>query len=354
MVKRPDREVQEFVDEVLERAVDERSSDIYWLPSADRMIIRFRKDGKQRRFTDVPPEYGRQCVARLKVLSGLLTYKTRVSQDGVLRHPEHNNGCEMRISIMPANHGQRAAIRILGNRNRPTELEDLGFPRLATEAVKQMLCKGSGMIVLTGPTGSGKTTTIYALVRELIRQQHDPASIITIEDPIECEIDGITQTAVSEPDDWNYAAALRAALRQDVKTIVVGEMRDKEVVRVTLDAALTGHRVITTYHAGDIPSVYARMLHQGFEPFLIASAVSGVINQRLVQQADRGGLMPAVSFLVADDEWRDFVTASPGLSELRKKVKTMPDASLASVARRMFDECLIPKEQFYLLSGDSA
>ena len=156
----------------------------------------------------------------------------------------------------------------------------------------------------------------------------DPPSIITLEDPIECEIDNITQTAVSADSEWNYAAALRAALRQDVKTLVVGEMRDREVVKVTLDAALSGHRVITTYHAGDIPSVYARMLHQGFEPFLVASAITGVVTQRLVPRPTGHGRMPVAGVLVPNDEWREVVAANPGLSALRKKAKEFPYADL--------------------------
>ena len=140
---------------------------------------------------------------------------------------------------------------------------------------------------------------------------------------------------MSGDPNWGYAAALRSALRQDVKTIVVGEMRDREVVSVTIDAALTGHRVITTYHAGDIPAVFARLLHQGFEPFLISSAITGVLSERLVQCRDAEGRVPIAAILTPNDEWRDFITQNPSLSKLRKKIKDFPEADLEAVRDRM-------------------
>lgn len=288
-------EPHRFVERMLTEAIRKGASDLYWLPCASHMNLRLRKDGIQENIAEVPREYGEQCVARIKVLAGLLTYRTRVSQDGAIKDFAGSNGSELRVSVMPTSQGERASIRILRGEAGPLYLDDLGFSAETNRALRDMLDRPAGLIVLTGPTGSGKTTTIYALIRELLRRQQDPASIVTIEDPIECEIDGVTQTQISEGDDWNYAAALRGALRHDVKTLVVGEMRDKEVVKVTLDAALTGHRVITTYHAGDIPSVYVRMLHQGFEPFLVASAVTGVVNQRLVPRRDGDGRIPVVA-----------------------------------------------------------
>ena len=242
---------------------------------------------------------------------------------------------------MPSRHGERITIRVLQKAKGPLYLEDLQFPPAAVERLRAMLAAPMGMIVLTGPTGCGKTTTIYALVRELLRQQQDPASIITLEDPIESEIEGITQVNVRESEQWGYAQALRASLRQDVKTLVVGEMRDAEVVRVTLDAALTGHRIIATYHAGDIASVYSRMLHQGFEPFLVASAITGVVSHRLVLRKDGNGRVPIVAVLTPTDEWRDFITLNPGLSRLRAKLREFPFADLAAAAQRMVENGIL-------------
>ena len=343
---------QDFVNRMLVEAIEKGASDVYWLPSASRMNVRLRRDGIQENIAEVERGYGEQCVARIKVLSGLLTYRTQTAQDGAIRDLAGTRGSEMRVSVMPSSHGERASIRILQNEKGPLYLSDLGFSPGANKALQEMLDRPAGMIVLTGPTGSGKTTTIYALVRELLKRDQDPASIITIEDPIECEIDGITQTAVSDDSDWGYAAALRAALRQDVKTLIVGEMRDKEVVKVTLDAALTGHRVITTYHAGDIPSVYARMLHQGFEPFLVASAITGVVNQRLVASADSRGRIPVVATLTPSAAWRDFVASNPGLSEFRKKITEFPSGDLSAVAEGMAKAGLISEDEYRRLSAD--
>ena len=322
------QEAQDFVEQVLADALTRNASDVYWLPAAEGMTVRLRKDGTQENIAQIPAEYGTQCVARIKVLAGLLTYQTRTAQDGVIRNIFGHEQEELRVAVMPASHGERVTVRILKNSTAPQHLDELGFRPEITAALSAMLDQPAGLIVLTGPTGSGKTTTIYAMIRELLRRQQDPPSIITLEDPIECEIADITQTAVSTESEWDYAAALRAALRQDVKTLVVGEMRDREVVKVTLDAALSGHRVITTYHAGDIPSVYARMLHQGFEPFLIASAITGVVSQRLVPRPTGNGRMPVAGVLTPTDEWRDFVASNPGLGALRKKLREFPYADL--------------------------
>ena len=243
---------------------------------------------------------------------GMPTYKTRAAQDGIIRR-DH---CELRIATLPSNFGERLSIRLLLQTQGPRHLHDLGLKDEQVAALQRICKQESGLVILTGPTGSGKSTTIYAMIRELLRHDADPASIITLEDPVECEIPGITQVTVSDRSDLTYSDALRAALRQDVKTLIIGEMRDKEVIRATLDAAMTGHRVITTFHAGDIPSVYSRILHQGFEPFIVASAITGVVSQRL---APDGGEMQIseMDILEPTDNWRDLILSNPTLSALR-------------------------------------
>jgi len=337
-------EPQEFVARILKEAVSAGASDIYFLPGKIELDVRFRVDGVQRDVAKVSREVGEQCLTRIKVLAGLLTYRTRVSQDGVITEQYGHDQVELRVAVMPSRHGERITIRVLQKTKGPLFLEELQFSEATVATLRSMLAVPMGMIVLTGPTGCGKTTTIYALVRELLRQQQDSASIITLEDPIESEIDGITQVHVRESDSWGYFQALRASLRQDVKTLVVGEMRDPDVVRVTLDAALTGHRIITTYHAGDIASVYSRMLHQGFEPFLIASAITGVVSHRLVQRKDGKGRIPVVGVLTPTDEWRDFVIQNPGLSQLRSKLREFPSSDLFAVAQQMVDAGLVEED----------
>ena len=305
----------EIVDKLLAWAVENEATDLYLIPGRDLVDVQVRILGTQRPLTQLPAAAGLLCITRLKVLAQLLTYKTTVSQDGAIsQHPAFPDR-EFRVSTMPTQHGERLAVRLLNLAAGPMHLEDIGFQETQIETLRTMLQQEHGMIILTGPTGSGKTTTIYAMIRELIRMNLDPASIITIEDPIEAPIPGISQTAIRPNEGWDYPSALKAALRQDVKTLVVGEMRDAEVVKVTLDAAMTGHRIITTYHAGDIPSVYARLMHLGFEPFIIAAAITGVISQRLV--CDNEKRHAAADMLIPDDGWKDFLLTKPSLKDLK-------------------------------------
>jgi type II secretory ATPase GspE/PulE/Tfp pilus assembly ATPase PilB-like protein len=327
-----DQDVPQFVDAVLTAALTAGASDIYWLPGRRHLAIRFRVDGVQVDHVEVDMEMGRQCLTHVKVLAKLLTYRTQVAQDGVIRRQlADGSEAELRVATMPTQHGERITVRLAQKRTAPLLLDELRFAPACVAAVRQLLARPHGLCILTGPTGCGKTTTIYAMIRELLRQNEDPASIISLEDPIEASIDGITQTDVGRADgEWDYEAGLRAALRQDVKTLVVGEMRDRGVVQVVLDAALSGHRVITTYHAGDIPSVYARILHQGFEPFLVAAAVTGVVTQRLV--CEDGRTVPVAAVLEADDQWREFVCSRPDIAQIRRRAAAYPLADLGRAA----------------------
>ncbi len=335
-----------IVDLVLLEAAERKASDIYWLPGKEHYTIRFRVNGIQEDFIDLKAINAHQCTTRMKIMSQLQTYQNRVSQDGVIADPERYPGLEFRVAVMPTVDGERVTIRLLDHSNAPQSLDELNLPDTVTLKIRKMLNTSSGMIVLTGPTGCGKTTTIYAMIHELLKNNQDPASIISIEDPVESRIEEISQVSLSKTnEEWNYTNALRAALRQDVKTLVIGEMRDRDVVKVALDAALTGHRVITTYHAVDIPSVYARILHQGFEPFLVASAITGIVNQRLVRTLDGTARIPLSAIMIPDDEWKDFIIDNPGLSKLRRKIKEYPEADLFSAAEKMAKEGLIdPKE----------
>lgn len=321
-------DAQDHVDRLLHEAFTLGASDLYLIPQREHHLIRVRVRGLQRDHSTVATDLGERCVTRIKVMASLLTYRTLTAQDGVIRLSIEGKACEFRVAVMPTLHGERVTLRLRSAALGPLRLDDLGFSPAIVTGLRNILAQPHGMLVLTGPTGCGKTTTIYALIRELLEQKLDPSSIITLEDPIESEIPGISQVAIREADQWGYAAGLRAALRQDMKTLVVGEMRDADIVGMTLDAALTGHRIITTYHAGDIPSVYARLLHQGFEPFLVASAITGVLTQRLMPAKDGRGSRPVAALLQPDDTWRDFVSGRPSLAELRARIRTIPAATL--------------------------
>jgi type II secretory ATPase GspE/PulE/Tfp pilus assembly ATPase PilB-like protein len=331
-----------YVDAILTDAAEKNASDIYWLPTKNFIEIRYRINGVQQNIDRIDQEFGEKCISRIKVLAGLLTYRSQISQDGAIHHIEGIQDVEFRAAVMPTMHGERITIRLLDGSKQTLMLDDLGFQAEMLSEIKRLLYKSSGMIILTGPTGCGKTTTIYAMVRELLKAHQDPASIISIEDPVECEIEGISQINLNRSDEeWNYAAALKAALRQDIKTLVIGEMRDREVMKIALDAALTGHRIITTFHAGDIASVYGRILHQGFEPFMVAAAVNGVISQRLVMNSAEDKRIPVAAIFEPDDAWRDFITDNPGLTGIRERLRKVPESDLKSVLKNLAEKKII-------------
>jgi type II secretory ATPase GspE/PulE/Tfp pilus assembly ATPase PilB-like protein len=332
----------DVVDRLLAEAVSRGASDMYWLPSREGYQVRCRVDGREVNLAELPSAVATTCVTRLKVLSGLLTYRTKIAQDGVIRNAPGCDGAELRVAAMPSIHGERVTVRILNAAAAPRQLDDLGFPEAAIAEIRAMLQPANGLILLTGPTGCGKTTTIYAMLRELLRADQDPASIITIEDPVEVELPGVTQVSLTRAgEDWDYPDALKSALRQDVKTLVVGEIRNLAVARIVLDAALSGHRVITTLHAGDIAGVYARLLHQGLEPFLVAHQITGVVAQRLLVRADGTGRIPVVATLRPDDAWRDLVAIKPSLGALRKAAEKIPGASLVAAADRLVQQGIL-------------
>ena len=345
----------ELVTRLLAEAVAASASDLFWIPGVETVTVRLKSSREVRTVAELPAEYGLQCVNRLKVLAGMLTYRTGVAQDGVIRDvPGLPAGAELRLASLPTMHGERISIRILDRKRVPEQLDGLGYAPDVLVQIRALLARPQGLVIMTGPTGSGKTTAMYAMLRELLATGADPASVVSIEDPVECEITGISQVQVTRSgEEWGYAQALRAALRHDVKTLLIGEMRDREIVRVALDAALTGHRILTTFHAGDVPSVYARLLHFGFEPFLVAAAVTGVMAQRLCQRQDSTSLIPVAAVLQARDEWRDFVLSNPGLDALRRQVRTMPGADLAQAAASLAAQGLITRPQAALLGAEA-
>jgi len=325
-----------YVDELWYCLAGDGVSDIYWIPGEHCCSLRIKRNGLQQELASLPGDYGAQCISRIKVLAGMLTYRSQIAQDGVFRLDGRGGKREFRVASMPTLYGERLTVRLQECGRDGIQLDELGMTLEATTFLRHALQRPTGMTILTGPTGCGKTTTIYAMIRELLRQQQDPASIIALEDPVECEIAGITQTTVNDDtDDWNYAAALRAALRQDVKTLVIGELRDREVVRVALEAALTGHRVITTYHAGDIPGVLARLLHQGFEPFLVAAATTAIATQRLLPSVDGSRRIPVLAGLLPDDEFREFLIGKPDLAGIKERVAAVTGADIHAVTAQL-------------------
>lgn len=258
-----------------------RASDIHLDPEMGALKVRFRVDGTLRDAEVIPSHFRDEVIARLKILSGLRTDEHQAPQDGRFRIDVEGTQIDIRVSIVPTYYGENAVLRLLAEQSDDYSLEALGFTKENQEKLGRAIQKTHGMILLTGPTGSGKTTTLYTLIKMLNTKDR---SIITIEDPVEYSIHGINQIQVNTRTGLTFAQGLRSILRQDPNIIMVGEIRDAETAGLGVNAALTGHLVLSTLHTNDAPTALPRLLDMKVEPFLISSTVNLVVSQRLVRR----------------------------------------------------------------------
>jgi type II secretory ATPase GspE/PulE/Tfp pilus assembly ATPase PilB-like protein len=272
------------IDLVLNEAVTRGASDVHFEPTPRGVEVRFRMDGVLQPMALLQPELAPNLVARLKVMAELLTYRVDIPQEGSIRKEVGQNGAEMRVSTFPTIHGEKVVVRLFEGRVEVLELDRLGFLPAQLEALTKLLADRSGALFFTGPSGSGKTTTIYACLRHLVRASGAGRHIVTIEDPVEQVIEGVSQSQVRPGTEFDFARGLRSLLRQDPEVIVIGEVRDRETAAIAIEAALTGHLVISTLHAGSTCGVVSRLLDMGIEPYLLTSSVKGIVNQRLVRR----------------------------------------------------------------------
>ncbi len=262
-------------------AVAQGSSDIHLEPEDHMVKVRLRIDGVLHDAAQMPKVTHNSVVSRIKLLSKLKLNVTNVSQDGRFTVMHNNEPLDVRVSILPSSYGEAIVMRLLGVGAVDVTVADLGINGKAGEIVNEQLHKPNGMILTTGPTGSGKTTTLYAFLREL----NEPGvKIITLEDPVEYKVEGIQQTPIDHRVDFNFAKGLRAVLRQDPDIVMVGEIRDPETAETALQAALTGHIVLSTLHTNDAAGAVPRLVTMGVKPFTIAPALNAVIAQRLVRR----------------------------------------------------------------------
>ncbi len=270
-----------LVELILARAVTARASDIHIEPAAGRMRVRVRVDGVLREILDLPASAAAAVVSRLKVMAGLDISVKRRPQDGRAAIAVEGRDLALRMSTLPSRHGEKVVLRLLDPRNSGRPLDALDLEPADRRRLDALLGRGHGVLLVTGPTGSGKTTTLYAALAALDRARRN---IITLEDPIEYQLEGITQVQVHRRAGLGFAAALRAVLRQDPDVIMVGEMRDRATVQVGLAAALTGHLVLSTLHTNDAPGAVTRLLEMKAPAYLVAGALIGVVAQRLVRR----------------------------------------------------------------------
>lgn len=265
---------------LLDMAVGQRASDLHLQPYLGSVLVRARVDGQMRRLTILPELVGTTLIRHFKALSGMESTNVLVPQDGRLSRLLNGRDFDIRVSSLPASRGERLVMRFL-DQGRVHRLSGAGFSLAALQTMRRLLARPSGMVVMTGPTGSGKTSTLYAMLAELNRAS---VNILTVENPVEYRLNGISQIEVNEKAGRGFAAVLRSMLRQDPDVILVGEIRDAETAAVAVQAALTGHLVLTTLHTNDAVTAIPRLVGLGVEPAMLADALVGVVSQRLCRQ----------------------------------------------------------------------
>ncbi|MBI2922578.1 MAG: type II/IV secretion system protein [Planctomycetes bacterium] len=283
ILRRPNFMVAEVVDTVLERAIACKASDIHVEPYKGAVRVRYRVDGVFHDVGTLPKEIHEQFVSRAKVMSNLVSHKREVSQEGRITMKLGGTASDLRVSIVPTVNGEKMVIRIFDPMRALFELEELGLGGGLRDKLVDLLFNLQGMIIVTGPSGSGKTTTLYSCLQKISTDLGKLASIITIEDPVEYDLGLFAQMQVNRMQNIDFASGLSFVLRQDPEVIMVGEIRDTETCEVALQAGLTGHLVLTTIHAGTGCEVVTRLLDMKMKPFVVASAVTGVVSQRLIR-----------------------------------------------------------------------
>lgn len=276
--------VIELVDAIIHEGMRRSASDIHIEPAEGVILTRFRLDGVLHPAVETRTDCAQNIIARIKVLADLLTYHTDTPQEGRINHDKIGAAADIRASTFPTVRGEKVVLRLFDAQTQDVRIAQLGYPEAIRRDLEAQLLRPNGVILLTGPAGSGKTTTIYAALRFILDASGGARNIVTVEDPVERMIGGITQTQVHPPTGLTFARCLRSLMRQDPEVILVGEIRDRETAEIAIEAGLTGHLVISTIHSGTTAGVFTRLLDMGVEPYLAASSVNFSVAQRLVRK----------------------------------------------------------------------
>jgi len=276
-VKTPITQIADFI--IVESAKS-NASDIHFDPRDKGLMVRIRIDGELHDYTFIPKIYERNLITRIKLLSNMNITESRLPQDGAIKGKISGMDLEMRVSSLPTNEGEKVVIRILDYSRSLSGLESLGFNHTNFEKLNRMIHVPNGIILITGATGTGKSTTVYSILQELNKEE---TNIITVEDPIEMNIEGMNQVQVNSEIGLNFATVLRSILRQDPNIILIGEIRDSETAKIAVRASITGHLVLSTIHTNDSLSTIERLLDMNVEKYLLSSALTGIISQRLAK-----------------------------------------------------------------------
>ncbi|MBM7648936.1 type IV pilus assembly protein PilB [Bacillus ectoiniformans] len=279
-----DSPVVKLVNQLLSNALAEKASDVHIDPQETKIVVRFRVDGQLQTERQLPKHMQNMLTARIKILANLDITEHRIPQDGRIKMNIDFRPIDMRVSTLPTIYGEKIVMRILDLSSSLNDLNQLGFNKVNLKRFEEMIVRPNGIVLITGPTGSGKSSTLYAALNKLNQEE---VNIITVEDPVEYQLEGINQIQVNSNVGLTFAAGLRSILRQDPNVIMVGEIRDKETAEVAIRASLTGHLVLSTLHTNDSLSSITRLIDMGVETFLVASSVTGIIAQRLVRRVCR-------------------------------------------------------------------
>jgi len=337
--------VVRLVDRILSGAIDSGASDIHVEETGSDVRIRLRVDGILRQTLDLPAASRRAVLSRIKVMAGMDISVRRRAQDGRIPWEQNGRRLTFRVSTLPVNDGEKAVVRILDSDAAPRSLDGLGMAGDDLAALRRLLARGEGVVLSAGPTGSGKSTTLFAALSELDRETRN---VVTLEDPVEYRLPGATQIQVDRRAGLGFAEALRAVLRQDPDVVMIGEIRDRETAEIAMAAAVTGHLVLSTIHTTDAPGAVTRLLNMGVPPFLVAGGLAGVVAQRLVRKvcaACRGrgcdtcgdghrGRTGVYQVLTLSDALRDEVSGGGSSGRLRRLAREAGMRTLDSDARR--------------------
>ncbi len=273
-----------LIENILLNASFLHATDVHIEPTTLELEMRFRIDGVLVRLANLPLSLATKIVARLKFLANLLSYRQDVPQEGRINSDQSPANTEIRVSTFPTIHGERIALRLFTKQNCKLELTNLGLDPDILIKLNESLVERTGAILFTGPGGSGKTTSIYSCLSHMVRFDKNPRHIVTLEDPVEQVLEGVSQTQLTPGSGFDFAVGLRSLLRQDPEVILVGEIRDSETARVAIEASLSGHLLFSSLHAGSSCGVISRLLDMGIEPYLLTSSLRLILNQRLLRK----------------------------------------------------------------------
>lgn len=336
-----------LVNSICIDAIRLEASDIHIESGLENAKVRYRIDGLLQTVRTIENERFAAVSSRIKIMSNLNILEKRQPQDGRITVNINNENIDLRVSIIPITNGESIVMRILGKNNAPKSLDNLGFSDKQLKDIKSMIHIPHGLILVTGPTGSGKTTTLNAMMKEMVSET---TKIISIEDPVEYVVEGVNQIQINEQINLGFDSILRRVLRQDPNVIMVGEIRDKATAELSIRAALTGHLVLSTLHTNDAVSVIPRLINMGIEPYLISSVLRGAIAQRLVRKLDKTGngykgrIVVSEEFLM-DSTLENIINRGADQGEILEYLKSQNMVFLAQDAKEKVHKKITTKEE---------